>query len=143
MAVTRPTLSLSAAAGGPAGPTWSRRLLTVVGVLQDQLDGHQLGLQGGAVVWGPHSQLDPSGDGGGARPSAVRVNRAVGVVRHLAWLGDSGHGHEGVLAQLGGGARGLAGGEIRGGEVCGRESPTGSGHGKWGQGGPPVATATP
>ncbi|MPC46485.1 hypothetical protein E2C01_040205 [Portunus trituberculatus] len=29
--------------------------LTVVGVLQGQLDGHQLGLQSGTVVWDPHS----------------------------------------------------------------------------------------
>ena len=49
-------------------------LLTVFGVLQGQLDGHQLCLQGGAVVGSSLTQLCPANDGSSTCPPTVRVN---------------------------------------------------------------------
>lgn len=92
-------------------------LLTEVGMLQGQLDDLQVGLQGGAVVRGPHAQLGPVGGGRGAHPAAVWVDRAVGVVDSTAHLSDSCHRQKGMLPQLHVGADRLTGGELHGREL--------------------------
>lgn len=99
-------------------------LLTEVGMLQGQLDDLQVGLQGGAVVRGPHAQLGPVGDGRGAHPAAVLVDRAVGGVDSTAHLSDSCHRQKGMLPQLHVGADRLTGVELHGRELYGGGSQT-------------------
>ncbi|MPC46224.1 hypothetical protein E2C01_039936 [Portunus trituberculatus] len=86
-------------------------LLTVLSVLQGQLDGHQLRLQRGAVVGSPGANLRVACDGSSACPAAVWVYGVVAVVHGPPWLGDPRHGHEGVLPKLRGDTERLAGGQ--------------------------------
>ncbi|MPC67016.1 hypothetical protein E2C01_061177 [Portunus trituberculatus] len=89
-------------------------LLEVVGYL----DGHQLSLQGGAVVWSPCDELILVDDDHNTHPASVRIDRAIYEIHNIVRLGDSTQGHEGVLFQLYSGAVCLLSRQLCGREDC-------------------------